>query len=211
MNWDLTVVTDSGLRPDRTHLDICRAAIAGGAGIIQLRDKTAADGPFLEWGRALKKETMAAGRLLVINDRVDVAVALGTALHLGQDDLPIDVARQMTPPGTIIGVTVTTPAQAMAAQRGGADYVSVSPIFEARGTKPDAGEPGGLELLRQVRAVVSIPVIAIGGIKIDNLASVIATGADGIAVVSAVVCAKDMVAATRQLVEGVREAKLRRR
>jgi thiamine-phosphate diphosphorylase len=155
----------------------------------------------------MKRELDAVGGLLIVNDRAAVAAALGTALHLGQDDLPIEAARALMPPGAIIGLTANTVQHALEAVRRGADYLGVSPIFEARTTKPDAGEPAGLTLLSQVRAAVNLPLVAIGGIKQGNAAQVIAAGADGLAVVSAVVDAADPSAATRWLLEEILSAK----
>lgn len=208
-DWDLYVVTDSRLRPDRSHPEIARAAWAGGASVVQLRDKSAGGRALHAWATRMAQDAALAEKTLIINDRLDVALAVEVGAHVGQDDLPATAARRLLARPQILGVSASTVDEALRAEADGADYVGVAPIFEARGTKPDVGEPRGLELVRRVRESVKIPVVAIGGIHAGNAAEVIRAGAHCVALVSAVVCAPDMVDATARLVEIIRNQKYR--
>ncbi len=146
-----------------------------------------------------------AGVLFIVNDRPDVALACGAdGVHLGQSDMPVGTARQLAPPGFVIGASVGTVREAQEAEQSGADYVALSPVF-ATGSKDDAGPGHGLDELRAIRAAVRLPVLAIGGITRENAAEVIAAGADGIAVISAVVAAADIAGAARELREQIRK------
>ncbi len=136
-----------------------------------------------------------------MNDRVDVAAAVGAdGVHLGQEDIPLEAARKMLGSMAIIGVSAACVEEAIEAERGGADYLGVGPIFPTP-SKDDAGEPIGLDGLKEIRRAVNIPLIAIGGINQDNLEAVMEAGADGAAVISAVAGAEDMVAAARRLAQ----------
>jgi len=208
MNLDLYVITDEIIGKGRTHAEIARLAIAGGADAIQFRDKSCAGS---EQVRILCEITRRSSTLFIVNDRLDVALACGAdGVHLGQGDLRIDVARQIAPSGFIIGVSVSTIEEAVQAEREGADYVALSPTFST-GSKPDAGPGQGLGMLREIRENVSVPVIAIGGIHRENIPAVIAAGADGIAVISAVVGAPDITAAARDLKNLILRSKAERR
>ena len=135
---------------------------------------------------------MKTGTLFIVNDRLDVALACGAdGVHLGQDDIRVGVARQIAPPGFIIGVSVGTVDEAIRAEQEGADYIAVSPVFSTA-SKNDAGPGRGLIVLREIRRSVSVPVIAIGGITMDNVREVITAGADGVAVISVVVGSKNI-------------------
>jgi thiamine-phosphate pyrophosphorylase len=178
------VVTDE--RPDgRACLDVVRAALAGGATAVQLRRKQELGRRFVELGHALRELTREAGALFFINDRVDVAqVVDADGVHVGQDDISCRDARRLLGPDKIIGVSAETVAQALAAEADGADYLGVGAVFPTQ-SKPDAGYTG-LAGLREIADAVRIPVVAIGGIQIDNAVEVLRHGADGLAVVSAV-------------------------
>lgn len=195
----LIVVTDPDCGAGRTVVDVVRAALQGGAPAIQLRMK---DGPAREMAdvaRALLAETRAAGALLFVNDRVDVALAVGAdGAHVGQDDLPAKAARRIAPPGFLVGVSAETAELARRAQADGADYVGVGPVY-ATGSKADAGDAVGVGRIGEVAAAVRIPVIGIGGITIDNAPPVLRAGAAGVAVISAVMRADDPAAAARAL------------
>jgi thiamine-phosphate pyrophosphorylase len=197
----LYVITDETLVPGRTHLEIARAAIEGGASAIQLRDKHASNEHLTEVGLAIRRLASEAGAMFVVNDRVEVALASDAdGIHVGQDDRPVSELRTLFP-GRIIGVSVDTPEDASTARRMGADYLGVGPIF-GTSTKPDAPPATGLSQIGEMRAASGgLPVIAIGGIHEGNIAEVARAGADAAAVISAVVCAEDMVAATRRLVQ----------
>ena len=205
--WDVYVITDEALSDGRSHEEQTRAALAGGAGVIQLRDKTATSRRLYEAAVAMRSLTRAAGALLIVNDRVDIALAADAdGVHVGPDDLPVAVTRRLLP-GRIVGASAGTVAEAVAAERDGADYLGVGAIYEARGSKADAGAPVGPERVAAVRAAVRLPVVGIGGIKADNAAPVIAAGADGGAVITAVVAAPDIAAAARTLLGVVADAR----
>ncbi len=199
MNFDLYVITDETISGVLSHAEIARRAIDGGADVIQLRDKACGCRELLRIGRVLRTITMKTGTLFIINDRLDIALACrADGVHLGQDDIHADVARQIAPPGFIIGISVGSVDEALKAEQDGADYIAISPLFST-GSKNDAGPGLGLDLLREIRMNVTIPVIAIGGIRPDNVRDVIAAGADGVAVISAVVGSRDISAAAREL------------
>ena len=189
IDYALYLVTDRALSRGRATAEIVRAAVAGGVTCVQLREKHCGTREFLEEARALRVVSRALGIPLIVNDRVDVALAVGAdGVHLGQQDMPLADARRLGPPGWIIGVSAESPADAIRAEQEGADYVGVSPVF-ATPTKADAAPPLGLEGLRNIRAAVKIPLVAIGGIHAGNARAAIRAGADGLAVVSAIVSA----------------------
>jgi thiamine-phosphate pyrophosphorylase len=209
MNFDLYVITDEGIAGGRSHAGIAQQAVLGGADIIQLRDKSLSCRELAVVGREIAGITRKAGAVFLVNDRVDVAVACGAdGVHLGQDDMRVSTARQLGPPGFIIGVSVGTVKEAVAAEREGADYVALSPVFSTA-SKENAGPGYGLDRLREIRRAVSLPIIAIGGINLQNVQDVIAAGADGIAVISSVVASPDITGAARELKGLVRESKRR--
>lgn len=194
------VITDEQLMPGRTHADIAAAALEGGASVIQLRDKKASDRYLMQAGLEIRRLTSKAGVPFIVNDRIEVAIACkADGLHVGQED---DSAREVRPrlPGRILGVSVTTPSDAVRACADGADYLGVGPVF-ATATKKGTSPPIGIEGLRRVIAVSDVPVVAIGGINESNVAEIAQAGAAAASVISAVVCAEDMTAATRRLVE----------
>jgi thiamine-phosphate pyrophosphorylase len=201
------VITDEALGGGRSHEEQARAALEGGAGVIQLRDKTASSRRLSEAAAAIGKLCRDAGALLIVNDRVDIALAAGAdGVHVGPDDLPVAVVRRLMP-GRIVGASAGTVAEAIAAQRDGADYLGVGAVYEARGSKADAGAPVGVERVAAVRAAVALPIVGIGGIKADNAAAVIGAGADGVAVITGVVAAPDIAAAARDLLAVVEAAR----
>ncbi len=207
MKYDLYVITDEAIAGGLTHAEIACQAIAGGADVIQLRDKACGCQELCRIGRALRTITMKTGTVFIVNDRLDVALACGAdGVHLGQDDIRVGVARQIAPPGFIIGVSVGTVDEAVRAEQEGADYITLSPVFSTT-SKNDAGPGRGLDVLREIRRSVSVPVIAIGGINLDNVREVIATGADGVAVISVVVGSRNIIAASRELKKRISESK----
>ncbi len=142
-----------------------------------------------------------------MNDRLDIALACGAdGVHLGQDDLPLQAARVIAPRPFIIGISVGTVDEAIQAEREGADYVAVGPVFST-GSKSDAGPGLGLQRVNEIKRAVFIPVIGIGGIHTDNAGAVIAAGADGIAVISAVVSQADITQAAQQIRQVIRQEK----
>ena len=204
---DLYVITDRRWEGGRDPVEVAQAAIRGGATAIQLRYKELPVRELLRVGRRLREVTREHGVLFIVNDRADLALALeADGVHLGQDDLPLPAARRVVGPRLLIGVSVADEGEALRAQREGADYLGVGPIF-ATATKDDAGAPVGLERLRQLRRVSHLPLVAIGGIGPKNAAQVVQAGADGVAVVSAVVGQPDVAAAAAMLARQVRHGK----
>lgn len=204
------VITDSRLCSPRPLAACVEAALRGGATVLQLREKEMSARRLVEVGRELVRLARQAGVPLIVNDRVDVAAAIDAdGVHLGPDDLPVADARRILGPRRIIGASVESPEEALQAQAAGADYLGVGPIF-ATSTKPDAGSPRGPALVRSVRACTRLPLVAISGITAANAGEAIEAGADGVAVISAVMAAADVERATRELAEAVRQARARR-
>ena len=196
----LCLVTDRALAGGRSVLDVALAAAQGGATMVQLREKDATMRAFVEAARALKAALAPLGVPLAINDRLDVALAVDAdGLHVGQDDLPVAEARRLLAPGKFIGLSITALDQILRPDAEAADYLGVGPIY-AQQTKVDAAAPLGLEGLRRIRGLTDKPIVAIGGLTPDNSASVLAAGANGLAVVSAIVAADDPEAAARRFV-----------
>jgi len=207
MPYDLYVITDETLAGGLSHAEIARRAVAGGADVIQLRDKTLDCRELARIGKKIRAVTNPAGALFIVNDRLDVALSCGAdGVHLGQGDLAPSVARQLAPPGFIIGVSVGNADEALAAESAGADYVALSPVFGTT-SKADAGPGQGLGQLRKIRMAIRIPVIAIGGIGPGNVQDVIRAGAAGAAVISAVVSAPDITRAARTIKTLIRQAR----
>lgn len=195
----LYVITDEELCPGRTHAQIAAAAIEGGARIIQIRDKTSTDRKFYEDALEIRRMTRDVGALFFVNDRVDVAAAVeADGINLGQTDLPIAAARKIVGERMLIGISADTPEQAKQAEIDGANYIGFGPVFVTT-TKLDAGPVSGLQMLSKVCTASRLPVVAIGGVALGNIAEVAKAGAACAAVISAVVCADDMVQATRDL------------
>jgi thiamine-phosphate pyrophosphorylase len=207
IDYSLYLVTDRGLARNRSTLDIVRAAVQGGAGCVQLREKHCSTREYIEEARAIKEFLKREGVLFIINDRVDVAQAVGAdGVHLGQNDMPLKMARAILGDSMIIGISAESVADAVAAEREGADYLGVSPIF-ATATKTDTAPPLGLAGLREIRKAVRTPLVGIGGLNRNNVADVIRQGADGVAVVSAIVAADDPEAAAKELHQIILRAK----
>ena len=207
MNFDLYVITDQTIAGGRSHTEIAQHAVLGGADIIQLRDKGMSSLELVSFGREIAAIARKAGSVFIVNDRLDVAMACGAdGVHLGQGDMRVSTARQLAPPGFIIGVSVGTVAEAREAEQEGADYLALSPTFVTT-SKDNAGPGLGLQRLTEIRRMVTLPLVSIGGINRQNVRDVIAAGADGIAVLSAVVASPDITAAARELKDCVRESK----
>jgi len=182
------------LSPEAT----AEAALAGGAGAIQVREKDLPDRDLLALARRLREITARAGALLIVNDRPDVAAVVGAdGVHLGQTDLPVAAARRVLAPGALVGVSTHMIAEARAAVEAGADYIGVGPMFPTDTT--DAGPVAGPAYLKQVCAEIALPHVAIGGIAVANIGELVASGAQRVAVCSAVVAAEDPAAAAREI------------
>ena len=207
IDYSLYLVTDRELAKGRSTQDIVRAAVSGGVTCVQLREKECSTREFIEEALAVKDFLKERGVPLIINDRVDVALAVGAdGVHLGQTDMPLEIAQKILGDTMIIGISAESLEDAVEAEKGGADYLGVSPIY-ATPTKTDTAPPLGLEGLRAIRRAVNLPLVGIGGLNQDNAADVIRSGGDGVAVVSAIVSAGDPAAAARHLKHMIDEAK----
>jgi len=199
MNYDLYIITDRRISHGKSHLEVAESALAGGATVIQFRDKEMKDSEVIDVCRKIHKLTREKGIPFIVNDRVEVAKAVDAeGVHLGQEDAPLNFARKVLGKEKIIGISVETVEQAIKAVEGGADYLGIGPIYPTA-TKPDAGKVLGIARLKEIRESVNIPIVAIGGINENNLEEVLRAGADGIAVISAVVSAPDITEACRKL------------
>lgn len=193
--YPITDTLISGL----SHAEQIKLLAAGGASLIQLREKKASPREFYEAAR----EAMLIGRRLgvriIINDRVDIAIAVGAdGVHLGQDDLPPDRVRSLLGEGPIIGFSTHTLEQALAADSAPVDYVAIGPVFHtSTKEKPDAVV--GLEALSEIKRRISKPLVAIGGVTLDRARSVIASGADSVAIISDLLSTGDITERTRAL------------
>ena len=207
IDLSLYLVTDEALARGRSLERIVEQAIEGGVTAVQLREKTAGTAELVERGERLRAITAAAGVALIVNDRVDVALAIDAdGVHVGQRDLPAARARTALGAERVLGVTAGSAREAAAAREAGADYVGSTAVFATR-TKPDAGAPIGIAQLAELVSASGLPVVAIGGIDEHNAGTVLATGVAGIAVVSAIVAAGDPREAARRLSEAVLRAR----
>jgi thiamine-phosphate pyrophosphorylase len=195
---DLYPVTDQGQSLGRSNYEVLEGMIAGGARIVQLREKGLGKKALLEMASRFREMTSGAGMLLVVNDHLDIALSVGAdGVHLGQDDLPLDCARGIAHE-LIIGVSTHSLEQAIAAQGGGADYVNIGPIFPT-GTKTTAMAPLGPESIMRIAPGLRIPFTVMGGINRGNIGRVLEAGALKVAVVTAVTKAPDIAAEVRLL------------
>ena len=199
IDWGLCLVTDRRLAGARPLEEVVRAAIRGGVTVVELREKERGAREFVALARRLREILAPAGIPLIINDRVDVALASGAdGVHVGQSDMDPRDARGLLGPKAIVGLTVKSLEQAKQTEDLGVNYLGVGPIFPTQ-TKADAGAEWGIEKLAGVRAATRRVLVAIGGIDSTNAASVIQAGADGIAVVSAICAARDPERAAAKL------------
>jgi len=209
MDIGLCVITDEVLAPGCSHIRIAEESLSGGARMIQLRDKRRDSLDLYNIAVKIKSLCGKAGALFIVNDRLDIALASGAdGVHLGQKDLPLTAARRLAPRPFIIGISVSSVEEARSAQEYGADYLGVGPVYPT-GSKPDAGPDIGPGLIRSISEQCSIPIIAIGGINYSNVSEVINAGADGIAVISAVVCSPDIASASGRFVEIICQCSLK--
>ena len=201
----LMVVTDP--RATGGLIEAARKALGAGAPAIQLRWKGATARQLFEAAEALKQ--VAAGALFIVNDRLDVALAAGAdGVHLGDDDIPLEVARGIAPPPFVIGKSVDTVDEAVAAARAGADYLGAGPVYGTT-SKADTGPVMGLDLLAEICSAVDAPVVGIGGIGIGGAAPVVGAGAAGAAVLGSIMFSDDPAAATRALLSELSTRMLR--
>jgi thiamine-phosphate pyrophosphorylase len=207
VDWSLYLVTDRGLAAGRSLAEIVKAAIAGGASVVQLREKECNTGEMIRLAQQLLAITQPLGVPLIVNDRVDVALAADAdGVHVGQEDMPATIARRLIGPEKILGVTAASPEEARRAVADGADYIGCNAVFPTP-TKTDTGTPMGIEGFRQLAHSVPVPVVAIGGINASNAGALVRAGAAGVAVVSAIMAAEDPEEAARVLRRVVDQAR----
>jgi thiamine-phosphate pyrophosphorylase len=207
VDFGLYVITDRQQTGGRPLPAVIEAALRGGARAFQLREKDLAPRELLPLAQEMRQLTQAYSARLLINDRIDVALAVDAdGVHLTTSSLPVSVARRLLGPERLLGVSTHSLAEAQAAAEGGADFVVFGPVFFTPSKAP-YGQPVGLEALRVVCAAVTLPILAIGGIKQANLDQVVAAGADGIAVISAIVAADDPTAAAQELLAALQARK----
>ena len=204
--WRTYLVTQQSLSAGRSTEEIVEAAIEGGIDAVQLREKDTSARHRIELGERLRELTSAAGVDLIVNDRIDIAYAIGAdGVHLGQSDPSVSTAREILGPAATIGVSVSTVSEARLAAISGADYLGVGAVY-GTDSKPDAetADDGlGVDQLAKIVEAVTIPVVAIGGITAENASGPIQAGATSVAVISAITAADDPAAATRALGEAV--------
>ena len=201
VDYEFYAITDQNSARGRGDEEVARALIQGGATVLQYRAKKVSAREQLRVAIKLRALTQAKGVAFIVNDRIDLAVAVGAdGVHLGQDDLPVSAARLMVGEDLIVGVSTHSLEQARRAEADGADYIGCGPIFDTQ-TKENNVPPVGTGLLQEVLGAVRIPVVAIGGIKEHSLESLARAGARCVAVVTALTGAEDVAAATRSMKE----------
>jgi thiamine-phosphate pyrophosphorylase len=189
VDYSLYLVTDRTLSRGRSSEEIVGAAVRGGVTFVQLREKHCSTRDFIREARSLQPLLQHYRIPLIINDRLDVALAVGAdGVHLGQSDMHIADARRLVGEKMIIGISAENLNDAVVAQQEGADYIGISPVF-ATDTKVNTAAPLGLEGISWIRRAVNLPLVGIGGINVGNVREIICAGADGVAVVSAIVSA----------------------
>jgi len=192
------VITDTLIQNRFSHVELAEMALAGGADTIQFRSKSGKIRELIETATQMKALCKEAGVPLIINDRVDIALAVGAdGVHLGQDDFPIPLARKLLGPAAIIGSSAGNMEEALKCLSDGADYIGSGPVY-GTDSKPDAGKPTGVENIRIIAAEIPLPIIAIGGITDPDINELLGAGAHGVAVISAVCLDDNPEAAARR-------------
>ena len=203
----LHVITDTTLQSRFTHAALAELTIAGGADTVQFRQKHGTTRELITTAQSMQTVCEQYKVPLIVNDRADIALAVGAmGAHFGQDDMPVSIGRQILPTEAIIGASARTQEKILAAIAEGADYIGFGPIYGTT-SKPDAEMPKGLERLRRMCDIAACPVIAIGGITVQNASDVIRAGAHGIAVISAVCAQPEPTTATQALLNEIHGAK----
>jgi thiamine-phosphate pyrophosphorylase len=204
----LYIILDPSISPVRPLVEVLSAAADAGASIFQYRNKTASMKDAYVEALALRQAAARAGVFFIVNDRCDLAVAVDAdGVHLGQGDLPLDLARKVMGPDKLIGISTHNPDQVQKAIAGKPDYLGFGPIFKP-GSKQDHDPVVGLEGLRAIRSLTSLPVFAIGGIQLDQVQEVMRARADGVAVISAILKAADIAHVVREFHARIRIAAL---
>ena len=207
----LYLITDRALSRGRSTVDIVRAALVGGVDVVQLRDKEAEAAATVEEGIRVHELTARYKVPLIVNDRVDIALAIeAEGAHVGQTDLPACMARKLLPAPPLLGVSTSSVDMARRAQQQQADYIGFGPIYQTA-TKETAASPRGTEMMHDALETIDIPLVALGGISEHNISEVVVAGADHVAVCSAIVSTEDVERATATLKEMMLQAQARRR
>ena len=203
-NVDIYPVTCEGLSEGRSNLEVLEAVIRGGSKIIQLREKEYPKRDLYNLALKFREITSRAGVLLIINDHVDIALCVeADGVHLGQEDLPVQVARKLAPE-LLIGASTHSLQQALQAEKDGADYINIGPIFSTK-TKEGMGRSLGPEAISEISSQIKIPFTVMGGINEDNIEQVLAKGARRVAMVTAITKAADIAAKVKSLKEKIRQ------
>ncbi len=199
----LYLITDHNQTGGRPLTDVVKEALDGGVKAVQLREKDLPIRELLRLAEKMRKITKEAGAVLFINGRMDVAMAVeADGIHLGQADLPVDVVRKIVGNRFMIGVSTHNLKEAREAEKGDADFITFGPVYETP-SKLKYGEPVGIEALKIVRSGISIPVYAIGGIESGNIGVILASGADGVALISAIIGAKEPKKAAEEIIRSI--------
>ncbi len=207
VDYSLYLVTDRALSLGRSNLEVIQAAVKGGVTLVQLREKEATTKEFYQEGLKIRAYLKARDIPLIINDRIDIALAFDAeGVHLGQEDMPIDAARKLLGPQKIIGASVFTLEEAKMAEALGADYLGLSPIFVTE-TKPELTQHLGIKGIPLLKEAVQIPVVGIGSMSESNAYEAVKAGLDGVAVVSAICSREDPRAAAEAIKAEVMRAK----
>lgn len=204
---ELYVLTGTKFTAGKDHFQIITDVLESGCRIIQLREKNMSDRDLFYFAKRLRELTELFNAYLIINDRIDIALAVqADGVHLGQDDIPIDVARKIIGQKKIIGQSTHSVFQAIRAQESGADYIGAGPVFETH-TKEDVCSPVGIEFIEKIsryKEKINIPFYAIGGIKLNNIDKVIKAGASRVAVVTAIITADNVKETTKEFLKKLR-------
>jgi thiamine-phosphate pyrophosphorylase len=202
----LYLITDQYIVKGLSHIQIAEKALLGGLKFIQYREKQLSKRESYKIALQLREITRKYNAVLIINDDIDIALAVDAdGVHLGQEDLPVQTARKMLGENKIIGLSTHSLKQAEEAQGSGADYIAIGPIF--RSTTKDVREPLGADIIKEIRKISRLPVIAIGGINENNIEDIMKTGADGAAVISAIIAKEDITGAVREFIRRVGDIK----
>lgn len=207
--WNLYLVTEEKLSAGRKTIDVVRDAIAGGVEVIQLRDKNLTIIERYRLGKEIRKITLEYDVDFIVNDRIDLAMALDAdGVHLGQEDLPLEVARKILGPEKIIGISASNVQEARLAERGGADYLGVGSIYVTESKKVEEDHRSiGAQGITVIKSECPLPIVAIGGLKRENCATIIKSGAVAIAVITALTQAPDIAEEAREFVETIKRTK----
>ncbi len=199
----LHVLTDTILQSKYTHVDLARMAIEGGADTIQFRQKNGTSLEMFHNAEAIIKVCRDAGVTMIVDDRLDIALAVDAdGVHFGQSDLPLPVARKLIGDTKLIGGSATDFDELQKVIDGGADYVGFGPVFGTM-SKENPGTPKGIDFMKQVVAQSPIPVVAIGGVKLNHIHELFSTGIHGIAVISAICCTENPTVATQAFIKKI--------